>query len=239
MIVVGHRGSSSVAPENTLASIEEAIRAGATGIEIDVQLTADRVPVIIHDDDLDRTTSGTGPVAAVSAQALGALDAGAWFGTGFVGERVPSLDEVLDLLLLRVGVQLLLEIKGAWDPEGIRLVTDAIEGRALGDRVVPQSFSVTTVAALRTVAPGLRRGLIVPEAEGALDRCRDLGATACNPHGRVLAEHPEFVAQAHAAGITVTPWTLNEPEHWARARDLEVDGITTDRPAELVRWLAA
>lgn len=238
MIVVGHRGSSSVAPENTLAAIEAAVRAGATGIEVDLQLTADRVPVIIHDDVLDRTTTGTGPVAAARAEDLRRLDAGTWFAPEFAGERVPTLDDVLDTVDRCADVHVLLEIKGAWDPEGVRLVADAVEEWALADRVLAQSFSVATLAALAEVAPWLRRGLLVTQADGALDLCRHLGATACNPHGAVLAERPEFVAEAHSAGVTVTPWTLNEPGHWARAHALGVDGIMTDRPAELIDWLA-
>lgn len=235
MIVVGHRGNSSAAPENTLAAIDSAVRAGATGIEIDVQLTADRVPVVIHDDTLDRTTNGTGPVAATRSQELRALDAGSWFGSSFAGERVPRLDDVLDALTRARHVSVVVEVKGAWAREDVRLVADAVEEWALADRVVAQSLSVATVAALAEVAPWLRRGLIVAEADdGTLDLCRGLGATACNPNGRVLEARPQFVSQAHAAGITVTPWTLNEPAQWDAARALGVDGIITDRPEQLV-----
>lgn len=240
MIVVAHRGSSSVAPENTLAAIGAAIRSGATGIEIDVQLTADRVPVVIHDDVLDRTTSGSGPLSAVRSDTLRTLDAGSWFAPEFAGERVPTLDAVLDHLSAADGVQLLLEVKGAWDVADVRLVTEAVAEWALADRVVAMSFSVATVGALATVAPWLRRGLLITEAEdGVLDLCRHLGATACNPRGNVLRERPELVAQAHAAGLTVTPWTLNEPERWATAVELGVDGIMTDRLDQLIAWRAA
>ncbi|WP_324650421.1 glycerophosphodiester phosphodiesterase [Georgenia sp. H159] len=237
MIVVAHRGNSSVAPENTLAAVEAAIRSGATGIEIDVQLTADRVPVVIHDDVLDRTTDGSGPVAATRSDVICGLDAGSWFGQQFAGERVPMLEDVLDRLSRADGVHLLLEVKGAWAVEDVGLVTEAIEKRALADRVVAQSFSAATVAALGTVAPRLRRGLLVTEAhDRVLELCRELGATACNPRGDVLRARPELVGQAHAAGITVTPWTLNEPEQWAAATGLGVDGIITDRPDQLLAW---
>ncbi len=236
MIVVAHRGNSSVAPENTLAAVSSAIDAGATSVEIDVQLTADRVPVVIHDDTLDRTTDGTGPVAAVRSRELRTLDAGTWFSPAFAGEPVPLLDDVLDLLDRHPGVHLLLEVKGVWDVADVALVADAIEGWALADRVVAQSFSVATVAALATAAPWLRRGLLVAAADGALELARHLGAAACNPDGRVLRERPGFVAEAHAAGVTVTPWTVNDPDRWAVLHELGVDGIITDRPAELLAW---
>lgn len=239
MIAVGHRGSSSDAPENTLAAIRSAIAAGAGGIEIDIQLTLDGVPVVIHDDALDRTTDGAGLVAAARADEIASLDAGCWFGPQFAGERVPLLTDVLDLLVDAQGVDLLLEVKGAWDAQDIRGVTDAIAERELTDRVVPQSFSVATVAALAAAAPRQSRGLIVDQADDRLlDLCRELGVVACNPRGGILREQPGLVDRLHANGMTVTPWTLNTPEHWAAARDLGVDGATTDRPAELVAWLA-
>lgn len=240
MIVIGHRGNSAAAPENTLASIASAVACGAGGVEIDVQLSLDGVPVVIHDDTLDRTTDGSGPVSATRSEEITSLDAGSWFGPQYAGEPVPLLADVLDLLVAAEHVQLLLELKGAWGADDVRRVTEAVEDRELGRRVVPQSFSVATVAALASVSPGLPRGLLVTELDdGVLDLCRDLGASACNPHGAALLARPELLARAHDAGLAVTPWTLNEPEHWAAARELGVDGVTTDRPAELVAWATA
>lgn len=240
MIVIAHRGHSSAAPENTLAAVAAAISAGAGAVEIDVQLTGDRVPVVIHDTELDRTTAATGPVPGTTAAALAGVDAGSWFAPEFAGEPVPLLVDVLDVLTVADDVDLLLEVKGAWTPEDVRLVTDPIAERGLGARVVAQSFSVATVAALASVAPWLRRGLLVTEVgEGTLDLCRELGVSACNPHGQALRDNPWLVAEAHAAGLTVAPWTLNEPEQWAAAQELGVDGIITDRPDELLAWATA
>ncbi len=239
MIVVAHRGNSAIAPENTMAAVEAAIRSGAGSIELDVQLTRDRVPVVIHDAVLERTTDGSGPVAATRARELTALDAGSWFGPAFAGERVPRLDDVLDAVARTRDVHLLLELKGVWGAEDVLLVAEAVEGWALADRVVAQSFAVATVAALATAAPWLRRGLLITDADdGVLDLCRELGAGACNPHGQVLLARPELVAAAHAAGITVTPWTLNDPEQWAAADELGVDGVITDRPDARSAWQA-
>ncbi|WP_454085638.1 glycerophosphodiester phosphodiesterase [Georgenia sp. Marseille-Q6866] len=239
MRVVAHRGNSSAAPENTLAAIASAVACGANGVEIDVRLTGDRVPVVIHDETLDRTTDGSGPVAATPAAEVTALDAGAWFGQRFVDERVPLLTDVLDLLVAAGDVELFLEVKGTWDADDVRRVTDAVASRGLGDRVLAQSFSAATVAALATVAPKLRRGLLVKEAgDGVLELCRRLETSACNPHGALLRTRPEVTGRAQAAGLTVTPWTLNEPEDWAAARELGVDGIITDRPADLLAWAA-
>lgn len=240
MRVVAHRGNSAAAPENTLAAIASAVACGADSVELDVQLTLDGVPVVIHDDTLDRTTDGSGPVSATAAAEVTALDAGAWFGQQFADERVPLLTDVLDLLAAAGDVELLLELKGPWDTDDVRQVAAAVVDRGLAERVVAQSFSVATVEVLARVAPVLRRGLLVADAgDDLLELCRPLGTSAWNPHGPALRARPELVARAQAAGLTVTPWTLNDPEEWAAARALGVDGIITDRPADLLAWAAA
>ncbi|MFS0705694.1 glycerophosphodiester phosphodiesterase [Cellulomonas sp. 179-A 9B4 NHS] len=239
-VVVAHRGNSSVAPQNTLAAFEAAWRAGAGSIEIDVQLTADGQVVVIHDDTLDATTSGSGPVAGTDLAGVRSLDAGAWFAPAYAGQRVPTFAEVVDLLLRRPGIDLLLEVKGAWTAEQVRGVTEPVLAAGLADRVVVQSIWPGTVAALREAAPGLRRGLLVLEVrDDLLDLCAELDVVTCNPYGPLLAADPGLVDRLHAAGREVTVWTLNEPEHWAAAVALGVDGVITDRPDRLAGWLAA
>lgn len=239
-LVVAHRGNSSVAPQNTLAAFEAAWRAGAGSIEIDVQLTADGQVVVIHDDTLDATTSGSGPVGGTDLAGVRSLDAGAWFAPAYAGQRVPTFAEVVDLLLRRPGIDLLLEVKGAWTAEQVRAVTEPVLAAGLADRVVVQSFWPETVAALREAAPDLRRGLLVFEVrDDLLDLCAELGVVACNPYGLLLVQDPGLVDRLHAAGLQVMVWTLDEPEHWAAAVALGVDAIITDRPDRLVGWLAA
>ena len=97
--VIGHRGAAARAPENTLAGLRRARELGAAWVEFDVMLTADRVPVLIHDETLERTTTGRGEVARHTAAEIRALDAGGWFAPEFAGERVPTLAEAVALLL--------------------------------------------------------------------------------------------------------------------------------------------
>jgi glycerophosphoryl diester phosphodiesterase len=153
---------------------------------------------------------------------------------------VPTFAEVVDLLLARPGVDLLLEVKGSWTVEQVRKVTGPLRAAGLTERVVGQSFQPGTVAALAQADPGLRRGLLVLDA-GAdlLDRCAELGVVTCNPVGTLLLAQPDLVDRLHAAGLQATVWTLDEPEHWAAAVRLGVDGIITDRPDRLAGWLAA
>ena len=216
--VIAHRGNSSVAPQNTLAAFEAAWRAGAHSIEIDVQLTADGEPVVIHDDTVDATTSGSGTVARLDRAAIRALDAGSWFSPAFGGQRVPTFAEVVDLLVRRPGMDLLLELKGSWTVEQVRRVTGPIRFAGIADRVVAQSFWPETVAALREADPGLRRGLLVVSLDDdVLARCAELDVVTCNPMGALLLEDPGLVQRLHDAGLEVAVWTLNEPAHWAAA----------------------
>ena len=244
-LVVAHRGNSAVAPQNTLAAFEAAWRAGAHSIEIDIQPTADGEVVVIHDDTVDATTDGSGVVTEMTLDAVRALDAGSWFASAYAGQRVPTFAEVLELMVRRPGIDLLLELKGAFTVEQVRPVTDAIRAAGLADRVIGQSFWPESVRALASADPHLRRGLLifqVPEDGGVDEVVRvagELGVMTVNPYGPLLVEHPDLVARLHAAGLQVQVWTLNEPEHWATAVALGVDAVITDRPDRLAGWLAA
>lgn len=239
-LVVAHRGSSSLAPQNTLAAFESAWRSGADSIEIDIQLDADGAPVVIHDDTVDATTNGSGAVAEMHSDELRRLDAGSWFSPAYAGQRIPTFDEVLQLLVAREGIELLLELKGDWDAAGVQVAVDAIRAAGLTGRVLAQSFSRETVAALRDVAPEMRRGLLVFEVDHMLlDVCAELGVVACNPHGGLLLDDQTLLPRLQAAGVQVMVWTANEPEHWALLVEARVDAIITDRPDALVGWLSA
>lgn len=238
--VIAHRGNSSVAPQNTLAAFEAAWRSGADAIEVDVHRTRDGRVVVIHDDSVDATTDGTGRVADLDADRLRALDAGSWFSPAYAGQRVPTFEEVLGFLVARPGVDLLLEVKGSWSVEDVRHLTGPVLAAGLGDRVVVQSFWPETVAALAVAAPTVSRGLLVMGlTDDLVERCLDLGVSACNPHGRLLVQHPDLLRRLHATGLEVMVWTLDEPEEWAAATAAGVDAIITDRPDRLAGWLAS
>ncbi|WP_129339376.1 glycerophosphodiester phosphodiesterase [Cellulomonas endophytica] len=237
--VVAHRGNSSVAPQNTLAALEAAWRAGADAVEIDVQLTRDGGVVVLHDDSVDATTNGTGRLADLDAAHVRALDAGSWFSRAYVGQRVPVWEEVIDFLLTRPGIDLLLELKGPWTVDEAARVTAPLLAAGLADRVVAQSFWPETVGALAEAAPQLRLGLLVVDApDDLVDRCLALGVVACNPFGLLLVQDPGLVDRLHAAGLEVMTWTLDEPEQWELAVARGVDAVITDRPDRMAGWLA-
>jgi len=237
MRVVGHRGNSAVAPQNTLAAFEAAWRAGADCVEMDVQLTADGRVVVIHDDTVDATTDGTGAVSSYTLAEIRSLDAGAWFSPAYAGQRVPTFDEVVAFLRRR-DIDLLLELKDAWSADDVALCTEPLLAAGLGPRVVVQSFEVSTVAALRDAAPQLRRGLLLEAVPAGLDDLADeLGVVTVNPDGALLLADPAFVARRHAAGHEVAVWTLDEPWEWQTAERQGVDAVITDCPDRLRGWL--
>lgn len=241
--VVAHRGNSSVAPQNTLAAIEAACRAGADAVEIDLQRTADGAAVVMHDNTVDETTDGTGKVADLRLEQVRGLDAGAWFGSSYAGQQVPLFAEVLELLRRYPDTRLLLELKNVWGPEAVREVTSAIDDAGIAGRVVVQSFWPDTVAAARDTAPHLPRGLLLAfEPPDVLDVCAALDVIACNPSADMVRRDPGIVARLHAAGLRVMVWTENDLAGWSALCAVDdgvgVDAIITDRPDRLLGWLS-
>ncbi|ROS76550.1 glycerophosphodiester phosphodiesterase family protein [Cellulomonas sp. PhB143] len=237
-LVLGHRGNASVAPQNTLAALESAYRSGAAGTELDLRLTRDGHPVVIHDRTVDVCTDGSGAVADLTLAEVRRLDAGVRFSAAYAGQRVPTFDDVVRFFAEQPGFEMLLELKGEWTVEQVRPVVEALDAAGLGGRAVPKSFSLATVAALRDAAPHLRRGVLVEHhAPDTVRTCVELGAWTCNPSHVLLAEHPELVGALHDAGLRVMTWTPNAPEDWSRVVGLGVDAIMTDRPDRLLGWL--
>lgn len=236
--VIAHRGNASMAPPNTVAAFESAWRAGADLFELDIQVTADGEAAVIHDATLEGTTSGTGLVAEHTAQQIVELDAGSSFSQVFAGEPVPLLSHVVDFLHDHPEIGLVLEIKGDWEREPLQRALALVDVPELSARLIVESFSVETMAAARDLAPQLRRELLIgEEPEDLIGLCSDLDVRGIGPDGRLLQRRPGLVEDLHTAGLTVNVWTLNEPDHWAAAVELGVDGIVTDRPDRLNGWL--
>ncbi|MFN3269053.1 MAG: glycerophosphodiester phosphodiesterase [Candidatus Kapaibacteriota bacterium] len=138
--VVAHRGASAVAPENTLASFEEAISVGAHFIEMDIQATADGVPIVFHDKGLSRTTDGKGIASQLTFEELKKFDSGKWFGNEFAGERIPSLEEVLQFVNGRIFLNLELKNLGNNSQQNIAKILELIEKYNYCDKVIISSF---------------------------------------------------------------------------------------------------
>ncbi|WP_282692554.1 glycerophosphodiester phosphodiesterase family protein [Streptomyces sp. CC208A] len=239
LTVIAHRGASSAAPENTLVAGEVARRGGAEWIESDVRPSRDGVPYVMHDATVDRTTDGTGPVRSLTSAQLDALDAGSWFAPAYAGARVPTLAAQLADLRVRGG-RLLLEVKG-WHSraEVERIVRDVREQR-MADRVVVQSFDAASLRQVRELAPELPLALLRDRLDAdPVAVARELGLTGYHVSDGALSARPGVVAELRAAGVAVNVWTVDDPARWRVLAGLGVDGVITDRPAELAGWNAA
>ncbi|MFI7066679.1 glycerophosphodiester phosphodiesterase [Kribbella sp. NPDC050124] len=237
--VWAHRGGSSAAPENTAASDEVARRARAEWIENDVQPTKDGVPVILHDTTVDRTTDGTGAVRSLTAEQVSGLDAGSWFAPAYVGQRVPTLASQLDGLKTRGG-NLLLEVKGEHTRASVERIVQEIHSRGMSSRVFVQSFEPQHLRWVRELAPELPLGLLRSTLDpDPVTIAKDLELSAYNPSDAAFQTRPGIVADLHAAGVAVNVWTVDDATRWNALEKAGVDGIITNRPAELAGWNAA
>lgn len=237
--VIAHRGYSGVAPENTLAAIEAARVLGSDWIEIDIGISADGTPIVLHDTTLNRTTSATGTAAQMSDERISLADAGSWLGPGFIGQRVPKLRTVLANLADFDG-NLLLEFKDDWSPGAIAQVADDIMATGMADRMILQSFSPATLTAVRDLIPMVARGLLrmVPRPEDKT-LASDLDVTFYNPSRRGFFLRQALLEEFMAEGYGCLVWTSNVPADWERLMAAGVHGIITDHPGRLQGYLTA
>jgi glycerophosphoryl diester phosphodiesterase len=234
--VIAHRGASLYAPENTLAAFALAADQRARAIECDAKLTRDDRIVLIHDDRLDRTTSGRGPVRRHDLKEIRALDAGAWFDPRFAGERVPTLEEGLALWAER-DLFPQIEIKpclgrAARTGAAVAAATARLWPRHL-PRPVLSSFSPRALDMARAAAPDLPRAYLAERLP--IDwrrRLERLGCGALHCNHKYLT--PARLAKVKRAGYAVRCYTVNDP---ARARELfawGVDAVFTDCPDRIL-----
>ncbi len=229
--IVAHRGGGALAPENTLGAIRLGASMGFKGVEFDVMLAGDGTPLLIHDETLERTTTGKGRVCATPYAKIEKFDAGAWHSERFRGENVPSFVAAANLcreLELWANV----EIKPAKGHEGItgravgQLALDLWRGADL--QPVVSSFSVAALRAAKEVAPTLPRGMLVNRVPADWKaRLEKLGCVALHCNYRHLNER--LAAQIHAAGHAILCWTVNGPAEAKKLLGWGVDCIVTDR----------
>jgi glycerophosphoryl diester phosphodiesterase len=234
--IASHRGGGATAPENTLPAISAALAAGFDYVEVDVALTADRHPVLMHDATVDRTTDGHGRLAALTLAQVKALDAGSWFDPAYAGTPVPTFAEFLDVLAAS-GHRALIELKGRWDAADVEAAVGELTARGLERRVAVSSFDARTLAMAGSASRVLPRLFILRQLPDDVVRA----ATEARVRGliiarRALLERPEMVEELHAAGIRVVVYTLNSDTQWDAVTALGVDGIVTDDPATLSMW---
>jgi glycerophosphoryl diester phosphodiesterase len=230
-LVIAHRGASAEAPENTIAAFELALAQGADGIELDVHLSSDEQPVVIHDFTLERTTDGDGSVSQRSVRELKRLDAGAWHDRRFRGQRVQTLQEVLERFRDRARFWIELRGGSAVYPGIEERVVSMIEIYDVVDRAFVQSFDLATIGRVRALNRDVRVGALVAQAPLDTDLLRAEAADAICPGEHLVT--PEMLADIRRAERACYVWTVNEPAQMDRLVEWGVSGIITDRPGLL------
>ncbi len=230
-LVIAHRGASAEAPENTIAAFELALAQGADAIELDVHLSRDDHPVVIHDHTLERTTDGTGPVRDRTVRQLKRLDAGGWRGPAFGGQRIQTLQEVLERF--RDRARLLIELKGGSDlyPGIEERVVATLEIYDAVERALVQSFDHAALGRLRALSRDVRLGALIAQPPVDLAAAEPGAVQAVCPGAHLVTETD--VIRWREAGLDCYVWTVNEAAVMDRLASWGVSGIITDHPGLL------
>jgi glycerophosphoryl diester phosphodiesterase len=243
--IVAHRGASSTHPENTLPSFAAALELGARVVELDARLTADGVPVVLHDPDVDRTTDGTGFVHELTVAQVAALEA----GTPAIPARVPTLAEALALLSGRAAVAI--EIKNipgeaAYESDGESVVAAAladVERVGFVGPVLVLSFNPRSIAVAKALAPDVATGFLTTplvDPREALAHVVEAGHDMLLPGSLALAPAGAgFVVEAHDAGVRVGTWTVDDAPTLAAFLGWGVDAVASNDTAMALTALAA
>lgn len=237
--VIAHRGASGSAPENTLAAMRRAAELGARWVEADVMVSRDGQPVIHHDETLERCTDSSGSLLSHDLESLRQLDAGSWYGDGFAGERIPTLEDFIGLVAeLGLGVNLELKPVMGWEGPTARAVARVLAAKwPQRQPLLVSSFSERALAAFAARLPGAPRGyltrVVPPDWRDrlAVTGCRTLHCAAGPLLGR------ETVAALKAAGVAVLAYTVNQQERAEELFDWGVVGVFTDYPERMGRYL--
>jgi glycerophosphoryl diester phosphodiesterase len=235
-MVFAHRGGAALRPENTMLAFDHGLSLGADGLEFDVRLSRDGIVVVHHDPTLDRTTSGTGPLAAHTAEELARLDAGYRFD-GFRGKAggVPRLDDVLRRF---AGARFIIELKMN-DPALAYRTIDAVRAAGAVERTALGSFGTRVLRAARAYEPRIATGASREETRLALYRSWVRWPVRRPPYnefqvpemaGSTRVVSPRFVKYAHQAGVKVRVWTVDDAADMRRLLTWGVDALISDRP---------
>jgi glycerophosphoryl diester phosphodiesterase len=237
--IASHRGGAAAAPENTLPAVSAALAGGFDYVEVDVALTADRHPVLMHDATVDRTTDGHGRLSTLTLAEVRELDAGSWFDSAYAGTPVPTFHEFLDTLAASTG-RAIIELKGEWDAAAVAAAVSQIVARDLERKTALASFDARTLAHVAAASDVVSRLLILKHVPvDVVSAVAEAGARGVIVSRKAVLERPAIVDELHAARARVVVYTLNDDTHWDAVTALGVDGIVTDDPHTLSEWQAA
>lgn len=249
-LIIAHRGASALAPENTLTAFRQAIEAGANGIEFDVRISKDGVPVVFHDSTLRRIARREGRTSNFTAEELGKIEIGSWFNekfprkanAEFVGEKIPTLEELFVLLNGFKG-RIYLEMKG--NPTEVLKVAEAvveiIKNSPYLPQIIAKSFKLEAVAHIKNLFPEVKTAaLFAPKILTVLrkqtriiEEAKKYSADELSLHYSLATE--KFVRRADDENMPTTIWTADHPIWVRRATDIGIRAIITNNPARLLK----
>ena len=229
-LIYAHRGASHYAPENTMASYKKAIVMGADGIEIDVHKSKDGCLIVCHDEKVDRTTNGSGYIKNINMKELKSLDAGSWFNKEFVGETIPLLEEVLDLVK-RENLLLNIELKsGPIFYDNIEEeVVNAVKAHGLEKNVIISSFNHYSLLAIKKIEPRIKTGILyIAGMVSPWKYAKSIGADAIHP--LFLTINKDVTEECLKNDIMVNPFTVDRESDMILMRNMGVTSIITNCP---------
>ena len=242
---IAHRGASEYAPENTFAAFDKALDMDVNHVELDVHFSRDGHIVVIHDDSLDRTTDGSGPVADLTLAELRELDAGSWFGAEYAGERIRSLAELFERYKGRLHFHIEIKARPVLDTgaraEGLASrVADLVRAYGLTDDVTITSFWRPWLDEVRAYAPELPTGWLVPLGptewdDSIIEQAAALGFNQVCPRANITT--PELVRTLHERGFVVRCHGVFSEDLMRHAVDCGADGMTINFPDKLTDYL--
>lgn len=240
-LIIAHRGDSTHAPENTLSAFRRAVEVGADGVEFDVQLAKDGVPVVIHDYDLKRTAGRDERVADLTSRQLRESDAGSWFAREFADEYVPSLEETLALLADFTGT-VYIELK--CEPDSYKPLVAGVCGLIQNSPLLPQiiikSFRLAAIPEIKYNLPDVQTAALfdisitnlLRRREAMIALAREFSADQLSLHSRLASE--SVCSLARMARLPVTVWTVDDPAWIAKATQRGIGALITNNPARMI-----
>ncbi|WP_195576175.1 glycerophosphodiester phosphodiesterase family protein [Paenibacillus sp. 1001270B_150601_E10] len=225
--IVAHRGYAAIFPENTMLAFQRSLQLGAHSIELDVHHSKEGIPVVIHDDKLNRTTTGSGYIREKSLAEIRLADAGVKFNPRFAGCRVPILEEVLDLLAGRFGLQL--ELKEGINEREAKGLLHLLNIYGMIDHTMIISFYKSNLELIRKLHPGIEVGFLTSDII-ALEPVAALGRASVCLDYHIPLKYPKIIKEAEELGIDVTVWTIRQAHTAKKLYDLGIRRFTSDIP---------
>ncbi|WP_217586645.1 glycerophosphodiester phosphodiesterase [Lentibacillus saliphilus] len=236
-MIIAHRGASEQAPENTMPAFDLAWRMGSEGIETDVQLTKDNVPILIHDERINRTTNGRGYVKDYTYHELIQLDSGQWFNPSFSGTKIITLEQFLNWIKDKP-LYLNIELKNnKIDYKGLELaVLELIAHYKVANRTTLSTFNPNSVNRLHKLNPTIDSALLLSKRKSSnlVQHAKALGANALHIKYRMLT--PEIVEACRRESMALRVYTVNSSKHMLRCFQLGCTAIFTDIPDKALHF---